>query len=190
VLDSSAYQVRTEPTQKQLEAQLKHANELKIPRRPPWDSSTTPEQLDQSEKASFLEWRRTLAELEKNEELVLTPFEKNLEVWRQLWRVVERSDLVVQIVDARNPLLMCSDLHTYVTEVDPQKKSLLLVNKADLLTKRQRVAWGKYFKKEGIPFIFWSANFERLKQEGALPQAHQPDHDDETNSNENEDNEE
>jgi ribosome biogenesis GTPase A len=28
---------------------------------------------------------------------VLTPFEKNLEVWRQLWRVLERSDVVVQV---------------------------------------------------------------------------------------------
>lgn len=32
--------------------------------------------------------------LEENEKLVLTPFEKNLDIWRQLWRVVERSDLV------------------------------------------------------------------------------------------------
>ena len=28
---------------------------------------------------------------------MLTPFEKNLEVWRQLWRVLERSDIVVQV---------------------------------------------------------------------------------------------
>jgi large subunit GTPase 1 len=34
-----------------------------------------------------------------------TPFEKNLEVWRQLWRVVEKSDILIQIVDARNPTL-------------------------------------------------------------------------------------
>ena len=27
------------------------------------------------------------------------------QVWRQLWRVLERSDMAVQIVDARNPLL-------------------------------------------------------------------------------------
>jgi ribosome biogenesis GTPase A len=33
----------------------------------------------------------------------VTPFEKNLDVWRQLWRVVERSDVLVQIVDARMP---------------------------------------------------------------------------------------
>ncbi len=36
--------------------------------------------------------------LEDDEGLVLTPFEKNLEVWRQLWRVLERSDIVVQVV--------------------------------------------------------------------------------------------
>lgn len=35
-----------------------------------------------------------LHRLEENDILVLTPFEKNLDIWRQLWRVVERSDLV------------------------------------------------------------------------------------------------
>ena len=32
---------------------------------------------------------------------MLTPFEKNLEVWRQLWRVLERSDVVVQVGGGR-----------------------------------------------------------------------------------------
>ena len=49
------------------------------------------------ERTSFLVWRRNLALLEEEEGLVLTPFEKNLEVWRQLWRVLERSDIVVQV---------------------------------------------------------------------------------------------
>lgn len=44
-------------------------------------------------------WRRDLAKLE--EELLIdrtfTPFEKNLEVWKQLWRVVEKADIVVQV---------------------------------------------------------------------------------------------
>ncbi len=35
--------------------------------------------------------------MEGDENLVLTPFEKNLEVWRQLWRVLERSDVIVQV---------------------------------------------------------------------------------------------
>ncbi len=49
------------------------------------------------ERNAFVEWRRELAQLEEQERLVLTPFEKNLEVWRQLWRVLERSDIVVQV---------------------------------------------------------------------------------------------
>ena len=69
----------------------------------------------------------------------MTPYERNLEVWRQLWRVIERSDLVVQIVDARNPLFFRStDLEKYVKEGDARRINLLLVNKADMLTEYQR----------------------------------------------------
>ena len=84
--------------------------------------------------------------------MLMTPFERNLELWRQLWRVIERrlhrstpslltarSNVVVQIVDARNPLLFrCADLERYVAEVNPDKKNVLLLNKADLLTDEQR----------------------------------------------------
>lgn len=67
--------------------------------------------------------------------LTVTPFEKNLEVWKQLWRVVERSDLLIQIVDARNPTLFrCPDLEEYVREVNPKKQLLILVNKSDFLS--------------------------------------------------------
>jgi large subunit GTPase 1 len=116
-----------------------HNGSLKIPRRPHWDSSTTPEQLKVREQNSFLEWRRSLVFLEEEKGLLLTPYERNLEVWRQLWRVIERSELLVQIVDARNPLFFqCPDLDVYVREVDVNKKSVLLVNKADLLSVKQR----------------------------------------------------
>ena len=61
-----------------------------FPPRPVWDSATSPEQLDLRERESYLTWRRNLAKLEEKEGLLLTPFEKNLEFWRQLWRVIER----------------------------------------------------------------------------------------------------
>lgn len=35
--------------------------------------------------------------VEEDEKLTLMPFEKNLDVWRQLWRVLERSHIVVQV---------------------------------------------------------------------------------------------
>ncbi|KAF6734318.1 Large subunit GTPase 1-like [Oryzias melastigma] len=131
---------------------------LRIPRRPHWDESTSPEALQQDEKDSFLLWRRTLAKLEEEQKLILTPFEKNLEFWRQLWRVIERSDIVVQIVDARNPsLFRCADLESYVKEVSPDKVNMLLVNKADLLSREQRKIWARFFEKEGLRAVFWSA---------------------------------
>ena len=135
---------------------------LTVPRRPPWDETTTPQELDARERASLLEWRRGLAELQESNDLLMTPFERNLEVWRQLWRVIERSDLVVQIVDARNPLLFRSeDLERYVKEVDPQKENLLLVNKADMMTIKQRRAWAEYFEEKGIRYTFFSAELAK-----------------------------
>uniref|UniRef100_A0A8C1MLX3 Large subunit GTPase 1 homolog n=1 Tax=Cyprinus carpio TaxID=7962 RepID=A0A8C1MLX3_CYPCA len=139
---------------------------LRIPRRPPWDESTSPEVLQQNERDSFLIWRRELARLEEEQKLILTPFERNLDFWRQLWRVIERSDVVVQIVDARNPLLFrCPDLEEYVKEVSVHKVNMLLLNKADLLTREQRRAWARYFQKEGIRAVFWSALAEAQRLE-------------------------
>ncbi|XP_041528725.1 large subunit GTPase 1 homolog [Microtus oregoni] len=63
---------------------------LCIPRRPNWDRKTSPEELKQAERDNFLKWRRQLVRLEEEQKLILTPFERNLDFWRQLWRVIER----------------------------------------------------------------------------------------------------
>jgi large subunit GTPase 1 len=140
---------------------------LTVPRRPKWDEHTTPMELDEMERASLLEWRRGLADLQENDDLLMTPFERNIEVWRQLWRVIERSDLVVQIVDARNPLLFRSaDLETYVKTVDSNKQNLLLVNKADMMTEKQRQMWADAFDDMGINFRFFSAHLAKEMNEG------------------------
>lgn len=133
-------------------------NMLRIPRRPKWTKETTPEELRARENQSFLEWRRDLAVLQEQESLVITPYEKNLEFWRQLWRVIERSDVVVQILDSRNPLLFrCEDLEKYVKEVDENKQNVLLLNKADFLNDEQRRVWAEYFDKQNMQIAFFSA---------------------------------
>lgn len=138
-------------------------NKLTIPRRPQWNKEQLKLQIERQENLAFLDWRRELAALTENNDLLLTPFERNIEVWRQLWRVVERCDLVVQIVDARSPLFFRSvDLEKYVDSLskpdeNKEKKNLLLVNKADLLTRAQRVEWASYFREKNINYVFFSA---------------------------------
>jgi large subunit GTPase 1 len=127
-----------------------------IPRRPRWEDLTA-EALQQAENDAFLAWRRELAELEEEVGAVMTPYEKNVDFWRQLWRVVERSDVVVQIIDARAPLFYRSpDLEAYVTAF-PRKKAMLVLNKADFLSPEQRAQWSSYFKERNIKMVFFSA---------------------------------
>ncbi|KAK6466057.1 hypothetical protein DFJ63DRAFT_302525 [Scheffersomyces coipomensis] len=166
-------------SEEMIEMRKKHQlfeNKLTIPRRPKWSKDQTKFQIERQENLAFLEWRRELASLEENNDLLLTPFERNLEVWRQLWRVVERCDLIVQIVDARNPLFFRSvDLEHYVDglsnpDENHAKRNLLLVNKADLLNKQQRLAWAAYFRVKKINYVFFSAAkanelLEREKEE-------------------------
>ncbi|CBY20423.1 unnamed protein product [Oikopleura dioica] len=155
---------------KVVETMSELTQDILIPRRPVWTEETTKEELDRAEKDAFLTWRRELAEVEESSGNIFTPFEKNIEFWRQLWRVIERSDLVVQLVDARRPLLYyCADVDTYVDEVserqNAQKETLLLINKADLISEYQRKVWAEYFEREGIEFIFFSAVEEQEKFE-------------------------
>ncbi|XP_029159193.1 large subunit GTPase 1 homolog [Nylanderia fulva] len=147
------------------EKQEENKDSIKIPRRPKWDNSISAHELQTREKEAFLEWRRHLAALQEVENLMLTPYEKNLEFWRQLWRVVERSDVIVQIVDARNPLLFrCEDLERYVKEMNPNKLNMILLNKADFLTEEQRQAWAKYFTDINVRVAFFSATLAAERQ--------------------------
>ncbi|XP_053606768.1 large subunit GTPase 1 homolog isoform X2 [Plodia interpunctella] len=129
---------------------------LTVPRRPAWNPSITAEEQLDRERELFLEWRRRLNTLQAKLGAALTPYERNLEFWRQLWRTLEKSDIVLILLDARNPLLFrCEDLEKYATE---QKcKFILLLNKADLTSEYVRKCWVEYFNKQNVPIIFFSA---------------------------------
>lgn len=110
------------------------------------------------EQKAFLEWRRDIAATENSGHFILTPFERNIEIWRQLWRVVDACKIMVQIVDARNPLLFyCPDLDRYVKECSEEKEMVLLINKADFLSLEQRRLWSDYLVSIGLDHLFYSA---------------------------------
>jgi len=152
--------VRRETKEKILE-QVKY---LRLPRKPDWKGKT-PEQQKKDENVSFVNWRRELASLEEYyKEIVLTPFEKNLDVWKQLWHVIEKSHVVVQIVDCRDPhFYRCEDLDNYVKEVSESKINFLVLNKADLIPDEVKNLLSQDLKNRGIQHVFFSAKAEQEK---------------------------
>lgn len=143
---------------------LKNIKFLKIPKRPDWHNKTI-EQQQLDENNNFITWRKELKKVEENfPGAVITPYEKNLEVWKQLWRVVEKSDVVVQIVDCRNPFFFrCEDVEHYVKEVSEKKENFLILNKADLLPERVRIILSNDLNEKKIQHIFFSAKDEQEK---------------------------
>ena len=163
---------------------------LAIPRRPKWDATTTPEELRSLEDAAFTAWRRGVADAEEAERsrrealeeflapsaTVATPFERNFEVWRQLWRTLERSHCVFLIVDARWPSFYANDdLLDYAASLD--KPVVVVNNKADYLTAAQRRAWLRYWRRRPQVHrcVFFSAKIEQqrldlqAKEQASLP---------------------
>lgn len=156
---------------------------LPIPKRPAWDKNTTAAELREREENSFLIWRREIAKREEGERsrleaqmndgdflapssMAATPFERNLEVWRQLWRTLERSDCVFLIVDARWPDFYAPrDLLAYVSRLG--KKAVVVINKADFLKQPQRAAWAEHWASRGIACAFFSAKQEQKCIDGA-----------------------
>ena len=51
----------------------------------------------------------------------------------------------------------CPDVDKYVKEVHPMKRSMLIVNKADLIPEHVRIEWGRYFDSVNLSFVFFSA---------------------------------
>lgn len=174
VLDETGQAYRPSAVQWQDEKPNFVFTELSVPRRPAWDETTTPEQLERNERDAFLDWRRAIAV--KEEELLrcqssaaVTPFEKNIEVWRQLWRVLERCACLLQLVDARNPLFYLSaDLKEYAASLG--KPMMVLINKSDYLSASQRAQWRDYLVEQGWDPVFFSAAMEQKKIDDAAHQ--------------------
>lgn len=97
----------------------------------------------------------------------------NLETWRQLWRVLEISDIILLIVDIRFPALHFSPtLYKHCQEND--KDMILVLNKIDLVPTAQVVAWKTYFEEKfpDLHVLLFSSSkqikFRRGKQQAKL----------------------
>lgn len=108
------------------------------------------------EEESFREYVAKLRAEFKDEEL--SYFELNLETWRQLWRVLEISDVLCLVMDVRfAPLHFPPPLFDYCKSQG--KRVFLILNKCDLVGEPTTTAWKDYFEQRfpGIEvFVFAS----------------------------------
>ncbi|KAI8054039.1 P-loop containing nucleoside triphosphate hydrolase protein [Syncephalis plumigaleata] len=88
---------------------------------------------------------RDLLEAHPNGQLCF--FERNLEVWRQLWRVLELSDILLFVIDVRHPILHFPPaLYQHVT-LEAKKPLVLVLNKIDLVSHETVEAWRIYLEE-------------------------------------------
>ena len=125
----------SEPLDDQPKASLVYAgadSSLGLPTRPAVQSDNAATQ-EANERVAFEEW---LTSVHGRFSLdALSPFEHNLEVWRQLWRCLERADVVCIVADIRNPLLhVPAALYAHCAARRPALKIVIVLSKVDLVT--------------------------------------------------------
>ncbi|NXG53280.1 GNL3 protein, partial [Psilopogon haemacephalus] len=83
---------------------------------------------------------------------------------RELKKVIEASDVVLEVLDARDPMgCRCPQLEQAVTCSGGDKKLLLVLNKIDLVPKENMEKWLNYLKKEFPTVAFKSATLTKDK---------------------------
>ncbi|NXD47455.1 GNL3 protein, partial [Corvus moneduloides] len=83
---------------------------------------------------------------------------------RELMKVLEASDVILEVLDARDPKgCRCPQLEQAVTCSGGNKKLLLVLNKIDLVPKDNLEKWLNYLKKEFPTVAFKSATMMKDK---------------------------
>ncbi|KAJ2644565.1 hypothetical protein GGF44_000553 [Coemansia sp. RSA 1694] len=123
-----------------------YSADVDIPVRPAWSYGESRDALERREERVFAAWLENINRLRDMETVSL--YEKNLEVWRQLWRVVEISDVLLMVVDIRHPVLhFPPSLYRYITQTTG-KPLVVVLNKTDLVADATVRAWKLYFKQQ------------------------------------------
>eukprot|EP01062_Namystynia_karyoxenos_P023869 TRINITY_DN19256_c0_g1_i2.p1 TRINITY_DN19256_c0_g1~~TRINITY_DN19256_c0_g1_i2.p1 ORF type:complete len:678 (+),score=214.97 TRINITY_DN19256_c0_g1_i2:92-2125(+) len=117
---------------------------IALPQRPSWQPGEAKEAVEDRERREFARWERRIA---RKYGTSVNLYERNLEVWRQLWRVIEFSDVIITVADARHPLFhLPASLHDLVT-AKFNKPMVVLLNKIDLVSASVLQEWRAFFAR-------------------------------------------
>lgn len=173
------------------------SDQLSVPRRPKWKYTMSKDDVDANEQGYFRRWMtQTDAIVERwhnqNNQPVAsgtdlgsagpsdpdtavqdkmpcppTHFERNLEVWRQLWRVTEISQILLCLLDSRcPPLHFPSSLESYLAS--RKARVILVLTKVDIAGPERAEAWTAYLQKQhpGLPIVQVEAYQQKVGEQG------------------------
>ncbi|AQK64335.1 Guanine nucleotide-binding protein-like NSN1 [Zea mays] len=86
--------------------------------------------------------------------------------YKELVKVIEASDVIVEVLDARDPLgTRCIDMEKMVRKADPSKRIVLLLNKIgimNLVPKEAAEKWLTYLREE-LPTVAFKCNTQEQR---------------------------
>ncbi|RZC48484.1 hypothetical protein C5167_016910 [Papaver somniferum] len=104
----------------------------------------------------------------KAEEESLAVFSKSKDnsdkaFYKELVKVIEASDVILEVLDARDPLgTRCIDMEKLVMKAGPEKHLVLLLNKIDLAPREAVEKWLNYLREE-LPAVAFKCNTQEQR---------------------------
>ncbi|KAL0262457.1 GTPase required for pre-60S ribosomal subunit nuclear export and maturation [Diplodia seriata] len=89
-------------------------------------------------------------------------------IWNELYKVIDSSDVVIHVLDARDPLgTRCRSVEKYIREEAPHKHLIFVLNKCDLVPTKVAAAWVRYLSKD-YPTLAFHASINNSFGKGSL----------------------
>ncbi|XP_047183068.1 guanine nucleotide-binding protein-like NSN1 [Vigna umbellata] len=83
--------------------------------------------------------------------------------YKDLVKVIEASDVLLEVLDARDPLgTRCPEIENMVMKSGPDKRLVLLLNKIDLVPKEALEKWLKYLREE-LPTVAFKCSTQQQR---------------------------